>query len=158
MRTTETSFSNGPAKGRATSHADRLERLAALQATDAGTFVLAVHAFVEGVIRERIEVVRGVEHQFWILVDRYAALRREELGGPSWALRSAPAAAMAAISSGCRVAAAEYMRGVSPSLSWALTLAPDFTRAVISSAIVPNGTVPEELSRDTAICKTRRRG
>jgi hypothetical protein len=65
-----------------TPHAERLDRLASLQATDPGVFVLAVHSFVEGVIRERISLEPGDPDWFSALIDRYSECCRKKLGGP----------------------------------------------------------------------------
>jgi len=65
-----------------TPHAERLDRLASLQATDPGVFVLAVHSFVEGVIRERITLESGDPDWFSALIDRYNEYCQRKLGGP----------------------------------------------------------------------------
>ncbi len=65
-----------------TTHAQRLERLAGLQATDAGTFVLAVHSFVEGVMRERLRIEEGDDERFFALLKRYSVYCQKRIGGP----------------------------------------------------------------------------
>lgn len=62
------------------SHAKRLARLASLQATDAGTFVLAAHSFMEGVIRESVLLEEGDPDWFSALVNRYRDLLRARIG------------------------------------------------------------------------------
>jgi hypothetical protein len=73
---------SGPSLRYETTHAERLDRLASLQATDPGVFVLAVHSFVEGVIRERITLEPGDPEWFSALVDRYGTYCQKKLGGP----------------------------------------------------------------------------
>jgi len=75
-------LASGPSLRYETAHAERLDRLASLQATDPGVFVLAVHSFVEGVIRERITLGPGDPDWFSALIDRYNEYCRRKLGGP----------------------------------------------------------------------------
>lgn len=63
-------------------HAERLESLANLQATDPGTFVLAVHSFFEGVMRERLVLEENDDDRFFKLLERYALYCQKKLGFP----------------------------------------------------------------------------
>lgn len=58
-----------------------LGRLAALQGTDPGVFVLAVHSFVEGWLRERIQIAEFEDDSFYALVDAFIEKAEKRHGG-----------------------------------------------------------------------------
>lgn len=58
----------------------QVERLARLQGTDPGLFVLAVHAFVEAWLRARVSVPEPTTHVFQKLVDAYIEREERRLG------------------------------------------------------------------------------
>ncbi|MBL8966505.1 MAG: ATP-binding domain-containing protein [Spirochaetaceae bacterium] len=59
----------------------RLSRLAALQGTDPGLFVLAVHSFVEGWLRERIQLDEFEDDSFYALVEAFIDKAKMRNGG-----------------------------------------------------------------------------